>query len=249
MYYRNALTVRSGIALKQQTEKQTWGSFMIIRDSLAKQVYTQLKDIIVLQETDGFRMGDRINENDIAEMFECSITPVRESLNMLRHDGLVVGKSYRSSNIVSFSRKEVDDLFELRSCLEQFAMEQSVKAFTEEDVAKLREANEKYRAAYLQFEETGIVEFNKEFHAQLLSKSHNEALRSELDRITERIAMIRSPIARKRKETGDQEYLLKPVREHAAIVEALEKKDIEGAKKALEAHIDRICADSRECYI
>lgn len=221
---------------------------MLNRDSLAKQVYTQLKKIILLQNTDGFRMGDKLSESLIAEMFDCSITPVRESLNMLRRDGLVVGTSYRSSSVVTFTSKEVEELFELRTCLEVFALKKVMSQITEEDLDVLRKAQEQFRESYLHFNESGIVGNDRMFHGFFTAKAGNALLQQNLADLSERISMVQASNARRRKETGDLEYLLLPVREHDHILTALENRQPDEACAAMEAHLRRMCRDTQACY-
>lgn len=221
---------------------------MLNRDSLAKQVYTKLKDIIILQETKGFQMGDQLSESHIAHMFGCSVTPVRESLNMLRRDGLVVGTSYRSSSVVIFREKDVNELFELRSCLELFAFEKSIPVLTSDDVQDLIESLKAYESAYVSFEQTKIVESNQNFHNILISKVDNHMLIEEIEKLSQRIAMVRAPIAQQRKREGDLELLLTPVREHKRIITALQEGKSEEALAALKEHLARVCSDSKKCY-
>ena len=221
---------------------------MLNRDSLAKQVYIKLKEIIILQNTAGFHMGDRLSETLIAQMFGCSITPVRESLNMLRRDGLVTGSSYRSSSVVSFSRKDAENLFELRSCLEVFALRKAIHLLTKENLDIMNQAQQQYRQAYLDFDQSGIVSHNRVFHDTIITRAGNEMLRSEVNGLAERIAMVRAPIAQKRKKTGDMEYLLQPIKEHERLLKAIEVQNEEEAVAALEAHMNRVLGEVRECY-
>lgn len=74
--------------------KMSGDKISLARDSLSRQVYERLKQMIIMQEVPGFQMGEKLNESAIAKMFNCSVTPVRESINMLRADGLIIGDSY-----------------------------------------------------------------------------------------------------------------------------------------------------------
>ena len=220
----------------------------LVRNSLSRQVYQHLKQAIILQETPEFKMGQRLNEAAIAKMFNCSVTPVRESINMLRRDGLIVGNSYQSSSVVSFTIHDVENIFHVRRYLEVGGLEQAFDQLTVTDIEMLRQSLERYRLAYESFDETGIIEHNRSFHNIILQRANNELLCRMLASITDQVAMVRAPIAKERKEWGTHTELLLPVREHEAVLQAIEAKNLEAAKQALIVHLNRICRDSCHHY-
>ena len=221
---------------------------MINRDSIAKQVYVQLKKIIVLQETPGYKMGDHLNEAAIAAYFKCSVTPVRECINMLRRDHLIVGDSYKSSLIVTFDSKAVRDLFDVRECLEVWALENAFSKFTPRDIEEMHHAHERYGLAYENFDEEEIILANAAFHDTIVHRAGNDLLAEELSGIRDRVSMVRGPIARRRKAGGNRERLMIPVREHQAIMEGIESGNLTKARAALTTHMERIANESCEYY-
>ena len=220
----------------------------LVRASLSCQVYEHMKQAIVLQEEHEFRMGAKINEATIAKMYACSVTPVREAINRLRRDGLIVGDSYQSSSIVRFTVKDVKNIFDVRMYLEIGVLEQAMKMLTHKDIEYLRECNNNYREAYECFDEKKIIESNRMFHNYLIQLSGNNLLLRMLESIQEQVAMLRAPIAQERREKGDPAQLLIPVREHDRLLEALEEGNFEKAREALIAHIERVEHDSVAHY-
>lgn len=221
----------------------------LMRSSLSRQVYQHLKQAIVLQEVPEFKMGTRINEAAIAKMFNCSVTPVRESINMLRRDGLIVGDSYQSSSIVFFGVADVQNLFDVRKYLEIGGLQEAFEKLTEQDIDLLWKSIDYYSKAYSEFDEAQIIQSNREFHNIILNRAGNELLQRMLGSITEQVAMARAPIAKERKQAGNPVDLLLPVREHRAILEAIERQDLEAAKARMCEHIDRVCRDSCHYYL
>lgn len=222
---------------------------VLIRSSLSRQVYQHLKQAIILQEDPNFKMGEKINESDIAKMYNCSVTPVRESINMLRRDGLIVGDSYQSSSIVSFNAQDVEDIFDVRKFLEVGALRKAFDLITPQDLDQLSQAQDQYRQAYEVFDEYQIIQHNHTFHNTLISRSGNRVLAQQLDSISELVAMARAPIAQKRKARGASANLFLPVQEHERIYTAIKQKDLPEAELALSAHIDRIKHDSCAYYM
>lgn len=162
---------------------------------------------------------------------------------MLRQAGLIVGDSYQSSSIVSFSRQDAEDLFDIRECLEIWAMEKAFPFLDEEDKRGLSLAQENYRRAYEVFDEEAIIRCNWEFHNILIQRANNRYLRQEINGLIDRIAMVRAPIPQYKKDVGIEEELMLPVREHGIILEAIEKNDFEKAKAAMKNHLDRVKAE------
>ena len=216
------------------------------RESLSKQVYHLLKEMIILQKTPGFQMGEKINEAAIAKLFNCSVTPVREAINMLRQAGLIVGDSYQSSSIVSFSRKDAEDLFDIRKCLEVWAFQKAFSLLNEEDYSALALAQKHYQQAYEIFDETAIIRCNWEFHNIILCKADNKFLREEINGLVDRIAMVRAPVPQYKKSMGSQENLLLPVREHELILTLIKEGNFKGAESALINHLDRVKVEALE---
>lgn len=220
----------------------------LVRVSLSCQVYEHMKQAIILQEVPEFQMGAKINEAAVAKMFTCSVTPVREAINRLRRDGLIVGDSYQSSSIVRFTVQDVKNIFDVRKYLETGVLQQAMQKVTHKDIEYLRKCNNTYREAYERFDEEEIIGSNRLFHNHLVQLSGNELLLRMLESIQEQVAMLRAPIAQARQEKGDLSQLLLPVREHERLLDALEEESYEKAHDALIAHIERIEYDSVNHY-
>ena len=72
--------------------------------SARAQVYRQLQDWIV----DGtMQPGERISDQDVAEYFSVSRTPVREALQLLSEQGFVRVEPSRGTHVSSLDRKSV----------------------------------------------------------------------------------------------------------------------------------------------
>ena len=202
--------------------------------------------MIILQKTPGFQMGEKINEAAIAKLFNCSVTPVREAINMLRQAGLIIGDSYQSSSIVKFSPKDAEDLFDIRKCLEVWAFQKAFPLLTEEDLVALSLAQSHYQQAYEIFDENAIIRCNWEFHDIILCRANNKYLREGINSLIDRISMVRAPVPQHKKNMGTQEDLLLPVREHRTILARIQANDFDGATVALIKHLDRVKSEALE---
>jgi len=69
----------------------------------------------------GFAPGSRLTEIDLAERLGVSRGPLREALLKLTEEGLLVKEPYKAIRVRDISVKEVQELYSLRTNLEQFA--------------------------------------------------------------------------------------------------------------------------------
>ncbi len=71
--------------------------------------------------------GTRLAENELASQFYASRSSVRSALQILAAEGLIKTLSNGRREVRRFSGKELQDLFDLRYCLEQMALESLLK--------------------------------------------------------------------------------------------------------------------------
>ncbi|NJC55264.1 GntR family transcriptional regulator [Brevibacterium marinum] len=109
------------------------------KTSMADQAYAQLKRDIVKTT---LRPGTMISDSAIAEEYEMSRTPVREAINSLRREGLVVVMPRRGTFVKPIDFSEIQDLYALRKMVEpEAAVLASERASSAEleDLAELSE--------------------------------------------------------------------------------------------------------------
>src|SRR5574341_1709889 len=88
--------------------------------TLRDQVIEQVRIAI----TDGeLRPGDHITESDLTEKLGVSRTPVREALILLDSQRLVEFVPNRGCFVRTFDERDVDEIFSMRTLLENFAAE------------------------------------------------------------------------------------------------------------------------------
>src|SRR5690606_12992411 len=80
--------------------------------------YRAVRHLILTGE---LRSGDKLLEGRLAEQIGVSRTPVREALNRLNAEGLVVQERYRRGVVASFSHDDAAEIFRLRALLEGHA--------------------------------------------------------------------------------------------------------------------------------
>ena len=71
----------------------------------------------------GLAPGEVLRENQLAESLGVSRGPVREALNRLETEGLIIQRPGRRAVVARLSRKDLDEVFSVRLALERLAVQ------------------------------------------------------------------------------------------------------------------------------
>ncbi len=187
---------------------------------------------LVLEAIDSglYKPGDRLVESELAERFGVSRTPIREALQRMETQSLLV-RDGRSLIVASLDHNQLAELYVVRGELEGLAARLAAKHATREEVRVLRDTLEADRA--LVDDPQALSRANRRFHRQIHLASHNRFLVQQLDLVHRSMALLASTsLAVEGRSRGTLE-------EHEAIVGAIEAGDGEAADAALREHISR----------
>lgn len=192
-----------------------------------KDAYTLILEAI---DMGVYKPGDRLVESDLAERFGVSRTPIREALQRLETQSLLT-RDGRSLIVASLDHNQMAELYVVRAELEGLAASLAARHATEEEVRVLRDMVEDDRE--LLGDPKAMAPANRRFHKQIHLASHNRFLVQQLDLVHRSMALMATTSLA---AIGRDEDAL---REHDAIVTAIENHDAEAAGKALRAHISK----------
>ena len=91
------------------------------RQTMSAQIVTLLRHAILTGELEP---GSQIVESALALRLGASRGPLREAMRQLIDEGLLVSVPYTGTRVVDISLADVNDIYAMRTCLEQFAFEQ-----------------------------------------------------------------------------------------------------------------------------
>ncbi|MFZ7103802.1 MAG: GntR family transcriptional regulator [Peptococcaceae bacterium] len=214
-------------------------SMGIGKKTLTNRVYEFIKQGIMYQEFAQFNLGKRLNETEIATLLGVSPTPIREALNMLKSEGLVVGNSYQGSFVIDFSLEDINNIFDIRELLELEVIRKAFSNLKQEDINRLEQILSQYENAYQNMDLKMISEYNNSFHGYLMEKTGNKWLKNILESIREFLILARAPLMKKRKENKEFDKK-EAVFEHKEILLALKQKDLQKAESVMKGHINRM---------
>ncbi len=187
--------------------------------------YSMILDAI---DVGTYRPGDRLVENELAERFGVSRTPIREALQRLETQSLLA-RDGRSLIVASLDHNQTAELYVVRGELEGLAARLAARHATEEEVRVLREMVEQDNA--LTGDSGALARANRRFHKQIHLASHNRYLVQQLDLVHRSMAlMATSSLAVEGRGAIAQQ-------EHDRIVQMIEARDEDGADDALRTHI------------
>ncbi|GFN33481.1 GntR family transcriptional regulator [Paenibacillus xylaniclasticus] len=141
--------------------------------SLSEHVYITLKRQIMKGE---LLPGHRMIVLDIAKQFSVSQAPVREALERLKQEGLIVGKMNKGSAVSEITAQEIRDIYELRQMVEGHALRATMRVLEEKDIAYLESIIDGMREAIDKEDPYRLVEMDMLFHGYFYLRSGNALL-------------------------------------------------------------------------
>lgn len=197
-------------------------------DTLANRIRVSLADAIT---SGGIAPGAEIDEQELAQRFGASRTPVREALRALAATGLVVIQPRRGARVVEMTAAQIGDLFELMAEIESICVRFATYRMTIQERTILGNIHMAAQKAALAGDVDGYDQHNKDFHTALYSGTHNHELEGCALALRQRGAPFR------RAQFRGLERLKSSWQEHDAIVQATFLGDGETAASLMRAHM------------
>lgn len=200
------------------------------KDLLSKTRGQSTYQAILAAIRDGiYRPGDPLREEEVAARLSVSRTPVREALGRLQEKGLLEAAPGRGVAVSILSMRQIFELYAMREELEGIVARYAARHATEAEIANLERLNAQFAAAA--DDPKLAAQWNRQFHARLYDAARNRYLRQAVEDLQETIALLPDTtfIQEGRTATATQE--------HVSIMEAIRRRDAEGAEKAAVDHI------------
>lgn len=199
-------------------------------------VYRNVRQRIISGEYPG---GAHLSTESLAASLGVSRTPVREALRRLQVEGLVKQHANRGAFVASWTRDDVDEVFNLRILLESHACEHAAQRIGPDAITRLRElASEMEEAAANSAAGRlhTLTTLNDAFHRLILQKCGQPRLTHILHTLVD-MSMVMRTFA-----TYSKEELLRSMEHHRELVSAFENHDATWAGSVMRSHL---CAAHR----
>ena len=177
--------------------------------------------------------GTKLSEQKIADIFKVSRTLVRQALNQLSRDRLVLLEPARGAFVATPSVEEARQVFEVRQILEAALTRRLCAVITDAQVAQLRRHLVDEQSAVSNTDVSGRTRLLADFHVVLAQMLGNDVLAQLLSDLLTRSSLI----ALMYQSSHSAEASLA---EHVAIVDAFERRDVKAAVRLTIDHLEHV---------
>lgn len=174
-----------------------------------------------------------LREDELAQAFKVSRTPVREALRRLADEGLAVKTTNHGTVVAPLSLEDIQALYVVREDLEGLAARLAAVRCPPGLVTALDDVGERMRKAAEGDDVQALSRLNLEWHRALRQGAANTYLDRFLGQVEH--AVRRLPFS----TLGQPGRACEVVGEHDGVVRAIEARDPETAERLARAHMKR----------
>lgn len=198
------------------------------RYSLRGKVFHQLREDIL---SGHYKEHEELREMAISEEMGVSRTPVREALRQLELEGLVSIIPNKGAYVTGITRKDVEDIYAIRSLLEGLCARWATAYITEKQLDALEENIYLSEFHASKGHAQKLTELDDQFHDILYEACSSKMLEHQLRDFHEYVRRMR------KQNLSGSERGLEAVLEHKQIMEAICRKDADRAQELTALHM------------
>lgn len=198
-------------------------------DSLSNKAFEQLEEGIL---NGSIQPGENLNELKLSLELGVSRTPVREAIRMLEQKNLVRLVPNKGAIVLGVDRKDLLDVYTIRSYIEGLASRWAAESITDEKRKRLREIVDLQEFYYIKSNEEQISEMDSRFHETIFSYCESRRLEHMLRDLHHMIQRYR------RQSIAEAGRTEKAIAEHRLILEAICGGDGFEAERQTVIHIN-----------
>ena len=191
--------------------------------------------------TGRLKLGQTLKQEELCEILGISLSPMREATTLLEAEGLITVRRRIGISIFYPDVKFVGNTFQFRGLLEREGLTKFARTVDAGWLAKTRADHlaiidylhgASDPAAYR--EPMRLLE--RDFHGSFISALENHQINTIYERLTQKMFLIRLI----NMEAVGPENSIQSMLEHLAVLDALDRRDGEGATAALDKHLQGV---------
>ena len=172
--------------------------------------------------------GEKVPVASLCSSWEVSATPMREALQRLASEGFVEAEAQRGARVAEMSMGEARELYELRLQLEPILLRRSLERFEDEDRVAVADAFVEYERQWASGAPVlyAMHRSHNRFHEATYGRSESPFL----------LGIVANLTVHSMRYSGQVYPPAQRLALHAAINDAVQAEDVDGAVVALERH-------------
>lgn len=199
------------------------------RQCLADIAYARLRGWIL----DGtLAAGEALRDESLAAALGMSRTPVREALQRLENEGLVLTSAARRTYVSPVSLKQAREIYPIVSTLESMAARGALGAMNAAALRRMRAANDRLAEALRAGDAQAATEADMAVHSAFIARCGND----ELARL---LTEMKSKVIRLEHAFWGAADRSPSVRDHDELIDAFARGDIDAALAVLARNWER----------
>ncbi|MCL4517393.1 MAG: GntR family transcriptional regulator [Firmicutes bacterium] len=199
----------------------------LTNSSLVEQIRNILREDIV-----NLRLapGEKLNVIALAEHFGVSRTPIRDALQLLVEEGLVIVVPRVGYYVVQLSAEDVREISGIRKMMELYAFNLAMQHLTPEKIEEMYQEALAVKDLPSEKRHPAFEKLDRTFHADIIRFAGNRHLLELSAKIHAYFDLMRNLNVR----------VEEALEEHLAILRAMRNGDVTEAQKMLEIHLDTV---------
>lgn len=207
------------------------------RYSLRGKVYDRIREDIL---NGVYEEHEELKEATLGEKMGVSRTPVREALRQLELEGLVEIIPNKGARVTGITKKDIDDIYQIRYLLEGLSARWATEHVTEEQLEKMEETLYLTEFHAKKGNYTQVYELDSQFHELMYEASGSKMLNhilSDFHMYVTRIRKTSLATDNRSKYSTD---------EHRAILEAIKERNADKAEECAHNHVKSTIKNNHE---
>jgi GntR family transcriptional regulator, trigonelline degradation regulator len=196
--------------------------------SLRQQVVAAIRDAILYGE---LAPGQKLSERELCLRLGVSRTLLREGLQQLQAEGLIVNVMHKGPSVATLTKEEARDIYKVRGSLEALAAAEFVQNANDGQLKLLNKRLKEIRRAGMRNSPQDLLQAKNAFYEALLKGCGNPVVAQMLTMLNNRVQILR------RQSLSTPGRLAQSLVELEAIVSAIEARDGELAGQMCAQHV------------
>ncbi|UYG02560.1 GntR family transcriptional regulator [Halomonas sp. LR3S48] len=201
----------------------------VVRSTMSSMVTEQIRDAIL---SGAYPPGMQLNEKLVAESCGVSRGPVREAIQRLLQEGLLVSEPHRGVFVLELTEDDLEDIYFTRDAVERAALRRIVQSGRGEELSvRLRAIVASMKKAVEEEEWTEVASLDIRFHSELVNAAGSRRLSRLFATLMAEMGLCLNQLLGVYRGRG------RLIEEHEYLAELVASGDTEKLEKAMADHL------------